>query len=49
MADIGNEIKDYIAKIASSSVTNNDVVANMHEADKKKTRKWQICPCRSNS
>ena len=36
MADIGNEIKDYIAKIASSSVTNDDVVANMHEADKKK-------------
>ena len=49
MADIGDEIKDYIAKIASSSVTNKDVVANMHEADKKKTRKWQICPCRSNS
>jgi hypothetical protein len=29
MADIGNEIKDYIAKIASASVTNDDVVANM--------------------
>jgi hypothetical protein len=36
MADIGNEIKDYIAKIASSSVTNDDVVTNMCEADKKK-------------
>ena len=36
MADIGDEIKDYIAKIASSSVTNDDVVANMREADKKK-------------
>jgi hypothetical protein len=36
MADIGNKIKDYIAKIASSSITNDDVVANMREADKKK-------------
>ena len=36
MADIGNEIKDYIAKIASSSITNDDVVTNMREADKKK-------------
>ena len=36
MADIGNKIKDNIAKIASSSVTNDDVVANMREADKKK-------------
>jgi hypothetical protein len=36
MADISDEIKDYIVKIASSSVTNDDVVANMHEADKKK-------------
>jgi hypothetical protein len=33
MADIGDEIKDYITKIASSSVTNDDVVANMREAD----------------
>ena len=34
MADIvGDEIKDYIAKIASSSVTNDDVVANMRDAD----------------
>ncbi len=36
MADIDDKIKDYIAKIASASVTNDDVVANMHEADKKK-------------
>ena len=36
MTDIGDEIKDYIAKIASSSVTNDDVIANMREADKKK-------------
>jgi hypothetical protein len=36
MANIGDEIKDYIAKIASSSVTNDDIVANMREADKKK-------------
>ena len=36
MADIGNEIKDYIAKMASASITNGDIVANMHEADKKK-------------
>ena len=49
MADIGEEIKDYITKIASSSVTNDDVVANMHEADKKNMRKWRKCPRRSNS
>ena len=36
MADIGNKIKDYIVKIASTSVTNDDVVAYMCEADKKK-------------
>ena len=36
MANIGDEIKDYIAKIASSSITNDDVVANMREDDKKK-------------
>jgi len=36
MTDIGNEIKDYIVKIASTSVTNDDVVAYMCEADKKK-------------
>jgi len=44
-----NNMEDYIAKITSSSVTNNDVVANMREADKKKMRKWQKCPRRSNS
>jgi hypothetical protein len=36
MADIGDEIKDYIAKIASSSSTSDNVIANMREADKKK-------------
>jgi ribosomal protein L31 len=36
MADIGDEIKNYIAKMASASVTNDDVVANMREAEKKK-------------
>ena len=36
MANIGNEIKDYIAKMARASVTNDNIVANMREADKKK-------------
>ena len=36
MADIGDEIKDYIAKIASASVANHDAVANMREAGKSK-------------
>jgi len=36
MADIGDEIKDYIVKMASASITNNDIVANMRGADKKK-------------
>ncbi len=37
MVDIVDEIKDYIAKIASrASITNTNVIANMHEADKKK-------------
>jgi hypothetical protein len=49
MADISNKIKDYIAKITSASVTNGDIVANMHEADKLKTQKWQRCPHRSDS
>ena len=39
---------DFIT-MAYDTVTNNDVVANMHEADKKKTWKWQRCPRRSNS
>jgi len=38
MADIGNEIKDYIVKMASAYATNHDIVANMREADKKKSR-----------
>ncbi len=49
MADIGDEIKDYIMKIASASVTNDNIGANMHEADKKKTQKWQKFLRRSNS
>ncbi len=36
MADIGDEIKDYIAKIASASVANHNTVANMHKAGKTK-------------
>jgi hypothetical protein len=34
MADISDEIKDYITKIASKSITNDNVVGNMLEADK---------------
>ena len=36
MADIGNKIKDYIAKIAGTSVSNNKALANMCEAAKGK-------------
>ncbi len=36
MADIGDKIKDYIAKIASASVANHDSVANMRKAGKSK-------------
>jgi len=36
MVDINDEIKDYIANMASASITNDDFVANMREADKKK-------------
>ena len=36
MAGIGDKIKDDIVKIANSSITNDDDVANMHEANKKK-------------
>jgi hypothetical protein len=36
MVDINDEIKDYIANMASASITNDDIVANMREADKKK-------------
>jgi len=31
MADIGDKIKDYIAKMASTSITNDDVVTNMRD------------------
>ncbi len=31
MADLGDEIKDYIAKLASTSVTNNDALANIRD------------------
>jgi hypothetical protein len=34
MADIGNEIKDYIAKIAGASITNNEALTNMCKAAK---------------
>jgi hypothetical protein len=39
MANIGNKIKDYIAKIASASITNNNAVANMRKANKSKDSK----------
>ena len=42
MADIGDEIKDYIAEIASTSITNNDAVANMHKANKSKVAKFTV-------
>ncbi len=31
MADLGDEIKDYIAKLASMSITNNDALANIRD------------------
>ena len=37
MADISNEIKDYIAKIAGASITNNEAFANMRGLPKEKT------------
>lgn len=40
MADIGDKIKDYIAKIASASVANNDAVANMCKSGKNKDAKF---------
>jgi hypothetical protein len=39
MADIGNKIKDYITKIASASITNNNAIANMRKANKSKDTK----------
>ena len=36
MVDINDEIKDYITNMASAFVTNDDIIANMREADKKK-------------
>jgi hypothetical protein len=39
MANIGNKIKDYIAKITCASITNNNAVANMREANKSKDAK----------
>jgi hypothetical protein len=39
MANIGDKIKDYIAKIAIASITNNDVIANMCKANKSKDAK----------
>ncbi len=34
MAKIGNKIKDYIAKIASALITNNDALANICNTDR---------------
>ena len=31
MANLGNEIKDYIAKLASTSITNNNALANIRD------------------
>ncbi len=42
MADIGNEIKDYITKIACMSIANNNAVANMREAGKSKDTKLAL-------
>jgi hypothetical protein len=39
MANIGEEIKDYIANIASASITNNNAVANMCKANNSKDAK----------
>ncbi len=39
MDNNGAKIKDYIAKIASASITNNDAVANIREATKSKDAK----------
>jgi hypothetical protein len=36
MADFGNEIKDYIAKLAGASIAKNNAVANIREASKSK-------------
>ena len=36
MVDINDEIKDYITNMASAFVPNDDIIANMREADKKK-------------
>ncbi len=42
MADIGNEIKDYIARLAGASIANNDAVTNMREAGKSKDAKLAL-------
>jgi hypothetical protein len=42
MANIGNKIKDYIAKNASASITNNDAVTNMYESNKSKDAKLTV-------
>jgi hypothetical protein len=38
MADIGDKIKDYIAKIISASITNNDAVAKHAQGQQKQGR-----------
>ena len=40
MADLGDEIKEYIAKLASTSITNNDALANIR--DTVRTKNSQI-------
>ncbi len=40
MAKIGDEIKEYIAKLASASINNNDALANIR--DTMRTKDMQI-------
>ena len=42
MADIGNEIKDYIAKLAGVSIAINNAITNMREAGKSKDAKLAL-------
>ncbi len=49
MAKIGNKIKDYIAKIASASITNNDALANIRNTMTLKTCRLKQCQPNSNS
>jgi hypothetical protein len=42
MADLGDKIKDYIAKLASTSVTNNDVLANIRDTVRTKDSQIEV-------